>query len=96
MRHRVETAPESESIVLQTAERQLWCAVLDRALDDAMDRVAAASGPRERVRLCNEARQWFMSNGQEFRIACDGAGFDPDHLRSRILTMFPAEKEQAA
>jgi hypothetical protein len=73
----------------QSAERQLWCAVLDRALEDAMNRVAAASGPRERLKLSREARQWFNLNGTEFRIACESAGYDPDHLRSRILTMIP-------
>jgi hypothetical protein len=92
VRYRVETEPETISVALQSAERQLWCAVLDRAFDDAMDRVGAVSGPRERTRLCHEARQWFALNGLEFRIACEGAGFDPDHLRSRILAMVAPAK----
>jgi hypothetical protein len=78
----------------QSAERQLWCAVVDRALEDAMNRVAAASGPRERLKLSREARQWFVLNGTEFRIAAESAGYDPDHLRSRILTMIPATGKQ--
>jgi hypothetical protein len=88
VRYRVETEPETVSIALQSGERQLWCAVLDRAFDDAMERVGAVSGPRERIKLCREARQWFVLNGLEFRVACEGAGLDPDYLRTRILSMF--------
>lgn len=77
------------STASSSAERQLWCAVLDRALEDAMNRVAAVSGPRERLKLCREARRWFALNGTEFRLACESAGYDPDHLRSRILAMIP-------
>jgi hypothetical protein len=71
----------------QSAERQLWCAVLDRALQDAMDRIATVSGPVERQRLRQDAREWFLRNGQDFRAACESAGYDPDFLRERILTM---------
>jgi hypothetical protein len=74
--------PESRS-----AERQLWCAVIDRALHDALDRVATASGPAERLRLREDARAWFRHNGLGFRLACEGAGYDPDHLRTRILSL---------
>ena len=70
-----------------SAERQLWCAVLERALDDAMDRVGAVSGPMQRQKLRREAREWFDLNSIEFRSACESAGFDPDYLRSRIMAM---------
>lgn len=70
-----------------SAERQLWCAVVDRAMQDAMDRIATVSGPHERLRLREEARQWFLRNGDDFRAACESAGYDPDYLRSRILSM---------
>ncbi len=70
-----------------SAERQLWCAVLDRAMQDAMDRIATVSGPHERQKLRQEARDWFLRNGQDFRAACESAGYDPDYLRSRILAM---------
>jgi hypothetical protein len=72
---------------LRSAERQLWCAVIDRALQDALDRVATVSGPAQRQRLREDARDWFRHNGREFRIACEGAGYDPDDLRSRILSL---------
>ncbi len=70
-----------------SAERQLWCAVLDRAMQDAMDRIATVSGPLERQKLRQEARDWFFRNGDDFRVACESAGYDPDYLRSRILSM---------
>jgi hypothetical protein len=61
--------------------------VLDRALQDAMDRIATVSGPVERQRLRQDARDWFLRNGQDFRAACESAGYDPDFLRQRILSM---------
>jgi hypothetical protein len=71
-----------------TPERQLWCAVIGRALDDAMDHIATVSGPNERLNIRNEARAWFHGNGPDFRVACESAGYDPDCIRSRVLTMF--------
>jgi hypothetical protein len=71
----------------QSAERQLWCAVIDRAMQDAMDRIATVSGANERDKLREEARSWFMRNGDDFRSACESAGYDPDYLRSRVLSM---------
>lgn len=73
-----------------SAERQLWCAVLDRALQDAMDRIATVSGPVERQKLREDARDWFLRNGRDFRAACKSAGYDPDYLRTRILSMISA------
>ena len=71
-----------------TPERQLWCAVIGRALDDAMDHIATVSGPTERLNIRNEARAWFHGNGPDFRVACESAGYDPDCIRSRVLTIF--------
>jgi len=69
-------------------ERQLWCAVLERAFEDAMDRVAAvAAESTQHLSLRQEARDWFLRNGLEFREACYSAGFDPDYLRGRILSL---------
>jgi hypothetical protein len=75
----------------RSAERQLWCAVIDRALHDAMDRVAAVSAPAERQKIREDARRWFLSNGSGFRIACEAAGYDPDYLRLKILSLIDAE-----
>jgi hypothetical protein len=87
VKYRVNAESDTASAASQAAERQLWCAVLGRAFDDAMDRVTAVSTPGERLKKCLEARQWFVLNGMEFRTACEAAGYDPDSLRSRILPM---------
>lgn len=71
----------------QSAERQLWCAVIGRAVQDATDHIATVSGPVERQRIREDARAWILHNGLDFRAACHSAGYDPDYLRSRILTM---------
>jgi hypothetical protein len=78
---------ESNGPQHHSAERQLWCAVVDRAMQDAMDRIATVSGPHERQKLRQEAREWFLRNGDDFRVACESAGYDPDYLRTRILSM---------
>jgi hypothetical protein len=78
---------DSSMLERRSAERQLWCAVIDRALQDAQDRIATVSGLAEREKLREDARTWFLRNSTEFRTACDGAGYDPDYLRSRILSM---------
>ena len=74
-------------------ERQLWCAVIDRALQDATDtRWMDADSARQREVL--EARQWFIEDGTDFRKACDAAGVDPDYLRKRIIGLIDAAEGQ--
>ncbi|HZL58900.1 MAG TPA: hypothetical protein VFC38_04310 [Stellaceae bacterium] len=73
-----------------SAERQLWCAVVGRALQDALDQIATIPAPAERQKIREDARDWFVSNGREFRIACESAGYDPDYLRTRILSLIAA------
>ncbi len=87
MAFQVTTDSDYSTLESRSAERQLWCAVIDRALQDALDRVAAVSGLAERLRLRDEARAWFARNGSEFRGACEAAGYDPDYMRSRILSL---------
>jgi len=87
---RLQTSEVSEihaAFGAHSGERQLWCAVLGRALNDALDDHAAASTPAESQRLRAEARAWFHNNGPDFRGACDSAGYNPDDLRRRVLTM---------
>lgn len=74
-----------------SAERRLWCAVINRALQDAVDRIATVSGPVQRRKIREDAREWFVRNGREFRAACESAGYDPDYLRSRILSLIAGE-----
>ena len=52
-------------------ERQLWCAVIDRALQDATDtRWMEADSARQREVL--EARQWFIEDGTDYRAIEQG------------------------
>ena len=73
-------------------ERQLWCAVIGRALHDATDNIATVSGLAERFNIREDARAWFLDNGNDFRIACESAGYDPDYLRSRILSLIDKQR----
>ena len=68
-------------------ERQLWCAVIERAVQDAIDHVGAVSEGPARNRAREEARQWFIENSRDFQKTCDAAGYDPDFLRSRVLRL---------
>ena len=74
------------------AARQLWCAVIGRAVLDATDRVGGVSEPGPRRRIREDARRWFASNDCDFRYACESAGYDPDYLRLRVLAMFQGQQ----
>lgn len=81
----------------QSRERQLWCAVIDRAVQDATRRPAGwASLTREQLRERDEARRWFAENDAHFRHACESAGFEPDLLRKRVLEMIAENDPEAA
>lgn len=75
----------------RSAERQLWCAVIGRAVQDATDHIATVSGPGERQRIRDAARAWIIRDNLDFRLACESAGYDPDYLRSRILTRMESD-----
>jgi hypothetical protein len=68
-------------------ERQLWCAVVERALQDAVGSSAAVDQCEARRRERQDALQWFLEGGRDYQMACDAAGVDPDHLRLRVLTL---------
>jgi hypothetical protein len=80
-----ETIEDDEHLAAgsASAERQLWCAVIERALRDAL---ATISPPAECRRVREAARAWFLANGFEYRTVCESAGYDPDYLRSRVLS----------
>lgn len=68
-------------------ERQLWCAVISRALQDALNDVATVSGIRQREQISTDARRWFVVNDPDFQAACNAAGCDPMALRQRVLRL---------
>lgn len=68
-------------------ERQLWCAVIGRALQDALSRVSAVGSTTEQERLRDDARRWITQNDGDFRRACEAAGYDPDFLRDHLMRL---------
>jgi hypothetical protein len=77
-------------------ERQLWCAVIERAVQDAIRADGPGGATPEQARQRDEARRWFAENGHDFRLACDAAGFNPDTVRDRVLRMADVAEEAAA
>lgn len=65
------------------AERQLWGAVIWRAVSDAVWPGVGAEARFHR----DQAREWFRFGGKDFRLVCELAGFDPDFIRDRVLPM---------
>ena len=61
----------------QTAEQRLWVAVLEAALEDAMSH----QDPTQQ----EQARHWFRSGGQNFKLVCDLANFEASFVRKRVL-----------
>ncbi len=86
----VEYIGRSEQVLHESPERQLWCAVISRALADAMDDVATVSSLPQREQIRQDARSWFVRNDADFQAACNAAGYDPGVLRPRVLRMIGA------
>lgn len=87
----IEDTGRSEHDLHGTRERQLWCAVIGRALQDALNDVATVSSRLVRAQICEDARNWFIRNDADFQAACNAAGYDPGVLRPRVLRMIGAE-----
>lgn len=60
-------------------EQKLWAAVLEAAVEDALTH----KDPDEK----EAARRWFMDAGNNFKLVCDLADFDPDYIRKRVLSL---------
>lgn len=69
----------------QSRERQLWCAVIFRAVQDATQSDKGAELTPEQKRQRDEARQWFAENGKDYGYACESAGLDAEFVRDRVL-----------
>ncbi|HEV2162335.1 MAG TPA: hypothetical protein VGR52_08915 [Stellaceae bacterium] len=87
----VEDIGRSEQVLHGTRERQLWCAVIGRALQDALNDVATVSSRLLRAQIREDARNWFIRNDADFQAACNAAGYDPGVLRPRVLRLIGAE-----
>ena len=69
----------------QSRERQLWCAVIFRAVQDATQAHGPAGMSLVQTRERHEAREWFAENGKDYCYACESAGVDSEFLRERVL-----------
>lgn len=68
-----------------TACRLLWIEVILSAVREADGFVAAESRPDTKKLLMDEARDWFIRGGRNFRMVCEMAGFEPDQVRQAWL-----------
>ena len=62
-------------------ERQLWAAVILRAIHDSH----STAMPAEDRYARRAADAWLRGNSNDYRNACALAGVDPDYLRGRYL-----------
>ncbi|MEH2542819.1 hypothetical protein [Bradyrhizobium sp. AZCC 1699] len=63
-------------------ERQLWCAVLVQAVDDA----TCALGKSWRRNLeIKSARDWLTKPSRDFTDVCRLAGYEPDRIRAQAI-----------
>lgn len=68
-----------------TPEKRLWCAVLFRIFQDACRKLPESADNAVKIE-CDQARSWLLS-GQDMRIVCELAGFDPDAVRESARRM---------
>ena len=73
---------------MRPPQRDLWQAVLNLAIDDALYRapkVSKNSKPiREHVRIAKFARLYFLKPDRNLAILCNLAGVDPDWTRENV------------
>lgn len=65
--------------------RQLWCAVLQRALDDALGSYGDLNSDQGNPQA--HAIAWFQRGGDWFQQVCGMADLDPDTVRASALEM---------
>jgi hypothetical protein len=73
----------------ENADRQLWCAVIGQAIQDA---TSARSNSRnsENGRLQSDkqaALDWLLNDSKDFVTVCTLAGVDPQSVRERVKQM---------
>ncbi|MEH2517549.1 hypothetical protein V1279_003122 [Bradyrhizobium sp. AZCC 1610] len=62
-------------------ERQLWCAVIAQAIDDA---ICAVGKSRRRNMEIMGARDWLTKPNRDFAEVCRLAGYEPDRIRAQV------------
>ena len=87
--HAEETLSEGK---VTLPEKDLWVAVLTRAVLDAckgppdldMTRKANASHKKNYNYNCDQARHFFMEGGFHFRLICEMAGRNPEYVQGKV------------
>lgn len=76
------------------AERDLWCAVIHRAMDDALTplRESSASNASVKPHEVTAARAWFCTGGRYFRQVCEMAGMEPSAIQKRVVALIEAQR----
>lgn len=63
--------------------RQLWCAVIAQAIEDA----TSTRTSKEALRDKRDACDWLLGMSVNFVQACSLAGLDPEAVRDRVMHM---------
>lgn len=69
-------------------EERLWKGVLVTALEDCLNN---SDNKTESYRK-QEAHQWFIQGGKDFKNVCHMAGIEPELVRNRYLELYKKEK----
>lgn len=75
------------------SERDLWIAVINQALKDALSDPAKArtvTNAKASWREAREARDWFIHARRDFMRACCNAGLDPNFVRDGAMRQMRA------
>jgi hypothetical protein len=69
--------------------RQLWCAVINQAIEDAMSKRTSSNASMSRQLRNNQqsALRWLLDGGKDFAAVCALAGLDPEAVRDRLKHM---------
>jgi hypothetical protein len=71
------------------AERALWCAVIQQAIDDATANTIpgiARNSPNAAL-IKDRARKWLLGNSDDFLAVCELAGIEPRHIHAHAREM---------
>lgn len=69
------------------AERRLWFAVIEKAIEDARGEYIRGEGKARNA--MQEAREWLLDGNDDFKAVCDLAGVHPEHVHRLIRRDLP-------
>lgn len=66
-------------------EQRLFVGVLANAAQEAAGGLTMPDRGKNPTAAQDDARAWFVEAGDDFVTVCELAGFEPDHVRARVL-----------